>query len=392
MLRLNKLLYIKNSLVAFIAITICLGCNNPKTTHNVQPVITLPAYFYKRLEGTIDGKQTTMHLERAGNIASGRCYYDKQWLKLTPLKNDKNQYLTFALSNYLESDSEQADNTLKLSLAWHGNYFDGTLKNQFGFDGDDINLREKYPAGSYKFEVSNYSDSIAAIANISKSPKAKFSITYLKPVADDEHAKWLDEQLKTLGQAVDLKESREIIYKDLSKKYFAQCRDRLMDYTNKDGSIIPSIPNFFDIKTQYIVFNNNNYVNLELFSEQFNGGSGKHFGSLMYCYDVKNKQRMAMTDILNIDFDSMQKLLRETYVKMYHYAPRNSAEKMQFEQTSYQTDNFYFNQFGLAIMNNSGWIPGNFEGQVLLFIQFTDLKSYLKADFKRRMGLSNVVD
>ncbi|MGY3053409.1 uncharacterized protein YueI [Pedobacter sp. UYEF25] len=288
--------------------------------------------------------------------------------------------------SYFDNGANQSRKNPALSLAWKGSAFYGIWVNGDGSQMYPIKLEEKYPEGSFKFDIEYYSDSTYAISENPTARTAKFSIIYLKPKTDSEHGKWLDEQLRLLEGITEEKMSRKTQFEKLARAYFQNYRKSIKNFLDKASPAYLNFSNQFHHQTGYIAFNDRNYVNVEVFSENQIRGDVRN-SSMVYCFDVKNKKRLALTDVVDMDNEKLQNILKKIYKDQYNYEPRNSYEETAFNQSLFQTDNFYFNQYGLAVLSNPGGMPGNVKGQVLIFVPLKDVEEYSKPEFKTRIEI-----
>ncbi|WP_316736593.1 DUF3298 and DUF4163 domain-containing protein [Pedobacter aquatilis] len=381
--------------LGFFCLLITAACNNPKyendsatadSTKNIKTELT--ANFYKRLEGTIAGKPVVMHLQSVDNDYSGVYSYNGSWLNLSTdtligkdsvLLNENGFY-----DYYFDKDAKQS----RLNLKWTGNGFNGTWKNDKENKTYPIALTEKYPEGSYQFEAGIYQDSIKAMVNEEKSPVAQISFEYLKPKSKDESSVWLDKQLKQIFNRQMTQTDRHIGFKKIASAYFEDYKTQIKDQQKnaKDRGFLQWM-NYTNNSQQSIAYNDNDYVVIDFLADAYTGGAHGNYSSTMFCFDVKNKKQMVLSDVVKIDSNTLQKIVEQNLRKNYNIKPSEQLSSVLFDNFIKPNKNFYFNANGLAFMYNPYEVASYAQGQIVVFIPYSDLKAYLVPAFADRMKI-----
>ncbi|MGY3053408.1 hypothetical protein ACVWYG_001608 [Pedobacter sp. UYEF25] len=385
----------RNYIIGSIALLILFACNSPKSgkieaensTHIAKITTVLPSCFYKRLEGTIAGKPAIMHLQSINGNPSGGYYYDGPWLGLSNFTKTSKDSVCLNERNLYASYFEPNSKYPTITVGWNGNGFNGTWMSGDSTKKYPIKLEEKYPEGSYKFSAGTYSDSIAAIPNNPKSPMAQINFTYLKAEDGTDNTKWLDARLKKLSGIEDPNTGRQAGFENLSTDYFKNYASEIKQLgKNMDITEMHSL-NYYRTNNQSIAYNDRDYVVLESLSEEYTGGAHGNYGTLMTCFDVKNKKQLALSDVIKIDSNTLQKITEKNFRKLYNIKPNGDLKAVLFDNFIKPNTNFYFNQFGLAFMFNPYEVASYAQGQLVVFIPFTELTQYLNPEFKTRMEL-----
>jgi len=372
------------------------ACSNPKgdqsaeQTSDTNKVIdaSLPKTFYKRLEGTIAGKNVVVNLQKNNGDYDGNYYYDGPWLNLsTDTLIGKDSVVLFENSfydYYFDQDAKQNH----LALKWTGKGFKGIWENGNGTKKFPINLIEKYPAGSYQFTAAKYTDSIKAFADQTKSPSATISFEYLQATAKDDAGNWLNSQLKSISGIRPTNVDREVGFKKITEAYFSDYRKEIADM-KKSGTDrgFEAWMNYTNNTQQSIVFNQNGFVVIDFLADAYTGGAHGNYGSTMFCLDVSNTKQMVLNDVVKIDSNTLQKLLEKNLRKQYNIKAQDQISTVLFDNFLKPNKNFYFNSNGLAFMYNPYEVASYAQGQIVVFIPFTELKAYLNPVFAERMGI-----
>lgn len=361
--------------------------SNHANDHQVS-IQALPDHFYKRLEGTIAGKPVVMNLQALNGDIDGNYYYDGAWLNLSIDALIGKDSLVLAEYSYNASYFYPSAKEPKLALKWTGNGFKGTWKNGEGTKSAAILLSEKYPEGSYPFTTGSYQDSVKAYKDKSSSPTAQISFEYLKATSTDEAGKWLDQELKKIS-GLAAKDKREEGFKVIAADYFKDYQSQFAEQKkeSKDDAF-EGWMNYTDNSQQSILFNQNGFVVIDFLADAYTGGAHGNYNSSMYCLDVKNKKQMVLGDVVKIDSNSLQKLLERNLRQQYNIKPQDQISTVLFDNFLKPNKNFYFNSKGLAFMYNPYEVASYAQGQIVVFIPFTELKSYLTPAFIERMKIN----
>ncbi|QPH40673.1 RsiV family protein [Pedobacter endophyticus] len=378
----------------FLGLLLLSACNNSNKNKNGETADSANVHtelsdsFYKRLEGTIAGKPVVMHLQRVDGDYSGVYYYSGAWLRLstdTIVSKDSVVLLENGFyDSYVDKDAKQS----RIGLKWTGNGFTGNWKNDKDNKSFPVVLKENYPDGSYQFAAGRYQDSVKAEEKNQKSPVAEISVTYLQPKENNANASWLDSELKRIAGLDSVNGDRKAGFANISSAYFADYKSQIADQ-QKDGPDRGFMQwmNYTNNSAQSLAYNDNGYVVIDYFVDAYTGGAHGNYASTMYCLDVKNKRRMALRDVVEIDSNTLQRILEKNLRKNYHIKSGDPISTVLFDDFIKPNDNFYFNSFGLAFMYNPYEVASYAQGQIVVFIPYADLKGYLKRDFTKRMKI-----
>ncbi|RBQ08790.1 DUF3298 and DUF4163 domain-containing protein [Pedobacter miscanthi] len=382
-------------LICLFVITILSACNNPKSTNNsigttdstASAKTELGNTFYKRLEGTIAGKKVIMHLQKVNDDVSGSYYYDGSWLNLSTDTLIGKDSIILTEYSYYESYFTQDFKSPHLALKWNGNGFNGKWESGDKAKKFPIVLTEKYPEGSYQFKAGIYEDSVKAFTNQAKSPAAQISFEYLESKNTDEYSTWLNTQLKKildLGPQVALSTGFKNIATDYFKDYKIQVAEQQKNGRDDD---FQAWMNYTNNTQQSISYNDNGYVVIDFLADAYTGGAHGNYSSVMYCLDVKNKKQMVLSDIIKVDSNTLQGILERNLRKEYNIKAKDAISTVLFDDFIKPNNNFYFNNNGIAFMYNPYEVASYAQGQIVVFIPYADLKTYLVPAFAQRMGI-----
>jgi hypothetical protein len=376
-------------------IAITLSCNNPKngaktteTTDSITIVKTeLTESFYKRLEGTIAGKKVVMHLQKVDDDVSGSYYYDGSWLNLSTDTLIGKDSIVLTEYSFYESYFTQDFKSPHLALKWNGNGLNGTWESGDKTKKHPIVLTEKYPDGSYQFNAGIFKDSVKAFANQPKSPAAEISFEYLESKSKDEHGTWLNSELKKIS-GIKSQVDRSIGFKNIATAYFKDYKMQVTEQSkNSRGDDFQAWMNYTNNSQQSVSYNDNGYVVVDFLADAYTGGAHGNYSSIMYCLDVKNKKQMVLSDIIKIDSNTLQGILERNVRKEYNIKAKDALSTVLFDDFIKPNNNFYFNANGIAFMYNPYEVASYAQGQIVVFIPYSELKTYLVPTFAQRMGI-----
>ncbi|MEH3115651.1 DUF3298 and DUF4163 domain-containing protein [Pedobacter terrae] len=382
-------------LFLLFGLAIASACNNPKNANNNSETTdgktaaktALTKSFYKRLEGTIAGKKVVMHLQKVDDDeVSGTYYYDGSWLNLSTDTVIGKDSIILAEYNFYESYFNQNSKSPLLTLKWNGNGFDGIWESGDKTKKYPIALTEKYPEGSYPLSIGTYRDSVSAFADRAKSPTAEIGFQYLENKSNDEDGKWLDSELKKIFglEKVD----RLTGFKNITADYFSDYKTEVAEQ-QKDGrgSEFEAWMNYTNNSQQTVNYNDNGYVVVDFLTDAYTGGAHGNYNSSMFCLDVLNKKQLELNDIVKIDSNTLASILERNLRKEYNIKAKDALNTFLFDDFIKPNNNFYFNANGIAFMYNPYEVASYAQGQIVVFIPYSDVKNYLVPAFKQRMKI-----
>lgn len=384
------------NLFCLVGLSMLFACNHPNsesnTTENDKNTkvekAELAKYFYKRLEGEIAGKHVVMHLEKIDSTISGAYYYDGSWLNLrldTLIGKDSIVLFENTTTTYYSDDNAKQP---QLLLKWNGKGFNGNWHGGKDKKNYPINLEEKYPAGSYAFTLSTFADTSKAYPKKEKSPAATIGFQYLEATAKNKSTGYLNAELKKMMGLKANQTDWISGFKIQTAKYFADYHQDIKAFSSTNSRDTATFwANYTNNFKQKILFNDQDFVVFEYYIDSYSGGAHGNYNSEMYCYDVKNQRKLALTDLVKIDSNTLQNLLERNLRKQYNIKAGEGLNTVLFDSFLKPNKNFYFNTSGIAFLYNPYEVASYAQGQVVVFIPFNELKTYLVPSFAQRIKL-----
>lgn len=344
----------------------------------------LPNSFYKRFQGIIGERNVVLNLSRIGNNFTGTYDYNGTQVNLitdTIINQDSIILTESGLGDRYSDDTPAGP---KLQLKWTGTFLSG-LRVQ-GKDKSSIRLEETYPEGSYTFNIASYQDSIKALPKLKDSPQAVINYEYLMPAGKNPEVLWLDKQLKKIMEIPNAPSWDAGIKAD-AKSYLSGYRTEITSMKDEEDRL-GATANYSRSQYLYMQYNGGGFAIVKHLFDSYSGGAHNNYATTLYCFDVKNQKHLALTDVVNIDSVSLQKLVEKNFRIQYKVKPGEALTTQLFDDHLAANKNFFFDTNGIAFLYNPYEVASFAQGQIVVSVPYKDLKKYLNAAFVKRMELS----
>ena len=343
------------------------------------------AYFYKRYEGTIAGQAVVMYLEKDDTNFNGYYYYSKIGKPITLAGTAGSNKDSLVLQEYQPGNSYTDAEVPELRCAFSGQELAGEwVSKQKKYP---IILKEKYPEGSYSFEMKKFRDT-AMLINDPKAPFATSSCKIPFATGEGEDVKWLNDQIKkSLGSGTS-RGTTEAIVQELADSFFASYRrdntEEINDLKNSEEGY-PYRLNYDETMNYIVRYNENALVTIEGTVYSYTGGAHGNYGSLYKNYDVTNRKELQLRDIISADSATLQKIVEQQFRIDYKLPSPKPLTEILFDPHLATTDNFYLSEKGLGFVYNPYEVAAYVVGQVEVFVPYTVLSGYLTPEFRKRI-------
>jgi hypothetical protein len=345
-------------------------------------------YFFKTMEGTIAGKPVVMHIVKAADRIDANYYYVEQGQTIFLTRNWEK---TSGDSVYLiEITNITSGKSPSLAMAISADGIKGTWTSGDATTSYPIDLKESAIQPSIKVVAIGAVDSAQYLKFKKDTPTLKTAVSVI--AAADENQAWLNEKVKGFLGAGSKGDNPGLPMQQVVNNKVKQAVD---GYGAEVDSSIVGIaddgPHYF-LNREYeaignVLFNQNGYLVLSMYSYAYTGGAHGNYGTSMYCFDVTARKQLSLGDLLSIDSITMQQLLEQHYRKQYAVPASTPLNTRLFVKKLEPNNNFYFSPKGLGFSYAPYEIASYADGEIKVWIPFAELKPYLNADFVKRMQL-----
>lgn len=368
----------KYILIVFVAALFVSACKEKLKSTEPQSQ-ALEDNYYKRLEGTIGGDAIVMNLNKQGEYIQGsyRMQGAEYNLMLDTLIND-----SLILVSYKMSDPKwDLMNSERLHLKWTGTGFTGKWISKNDQESLPVTLKHSYPAGTVDLETFVFVDSIKAYKDVKNSPHATLKLYF--PVSKDA---WLESELKkamdSLGTGT---------WEDIAGRQFAEYKAYYEDQLKVLGKIdneMAAFLNYYSGNNAVVKYNDKGYLVVDQFRDSYTGGAHGYYFSTFHLFDIQNQKKLALKDIIRADNKTLTTLL-EKQIRIDKNIPEKDPIKNHlFVNSLHPSENYYFNDLGLAFAYHPYEIASYAEGQIVVLLPYSVIKQYLTPEFAKRMKLN----
>lgn len=349
---------------------------------------SLPSDFYKRLEGTIAGQPVVMHLQCYKGALQGSYYYIKQGKPIS-LKgtSDSLHPDNFQLKEF--SNENETDSYPMLDCVYESGKIKGSWRSADGKENYLIDLKETYPQGSLRFSGLGLQQEIQAIPGNDNSPVATVNKGLIIPENDKAQNEWLTDEIIKMVSGDTIPAGHDIIEAaKRSNAAFVKSYEQDLKDAKKDGFDISERFGYDDLLQLSVLYNDNDFLIIDNSFYSYTGGAHGFGGNSYYCFDVQNKKKLGIYDILSADSSRLQPIVEAAFRKDRNLMPTDSLNQILFENHLATTDNFFFTPTGIGFNYLPYEVASYADGSILVFVPFTDLRNYIQPWFAKRMNLN----
>lgn len=343
-------------------------------------------YFFKTMEGTIAGKPVVMHIVKAADRIDANYYYTEQGQTIFLSRNWEK---TSGDSIYLiEITNITSGKSPSLALAISGDGIKGSWTSGDETSSYPVDLKESTIQPSVNLVAIGAVDSAQYLKFKKDTPTLKTSVSVIAAAGNQA---WLNERVKSLLSG----NKKEAPDQTMQQAVNNQVKQAVDGYAAEVDSSIVGIsndgPHYF-LNREYetmgnVILNQNGYLVLSMYNYAYTGGAHGNYGTSMYCFDANAQKQLSLQDLLSIDSTTMQQLLEQNYRKQYAVPVTTPISTRLFVKKLEPNDNFYFSPKGLGFSYSPYEIASYADGEIKVWIPFTELKPYLNVDFAKRMHL-----
>ncbi|WP_346236584.1 DUF3298 and DUF4163 domain-containing protein [Niabella insulamsoli] len=346
-------------------------------------------YFYKSLEGTIAGKPVVLNLVKTGNRLDANYYYTEKGQPIFLMKNwektAKDSFYFIEITNPSNGQSAQ------LSMAIVTNGLRGTWTSADGAASYPIDLKTTSADAPLELIAMSKIDTAYYTRFKSDTPTLKAAVTVVAASGHDDHAEWLNDRVKS----IIANGNKKLKNLSLSQTVDALVSDAVNGYEAEVDSSIVGVdddgPHYF-LNREYetlsnVIFNQHGLLTLSVFNYAYTGGAHGNHATSMHCFDLTNRKELKLSDITSADSVVLGRLLEQQYRKQYEVPAGTPLSQRLFVDKLAPNNNFYLSPTGIGFCYAPYEIASYADGQINIWIPFSDLKGYLNPEFAKRMHL-----
>lgn len=373
------------------------GCNDAptETPHNTAATVDIkdestPGDFYKRMSGTVAGKNVTVQLHKFGTLVQGYFQYNDgdRPVKLVNWQ-DTVADNTFHLTE-VENDGDAQDIT---GASWDIVVSkDGATGKWISADGkmtNDISLKDDYPAGSIRLEAFHYADT-AQMFVTQQFPRATVVYGGVYPSMKDntEPGAFLRSAIAN-HMTLEGGNGMMIGFKTRAWRYFGNYRLDLKNLVDSNASeeVRKGIAYQYNSSFYHsVILNDNNWLVLEDAVSEYTGGAHGTYSATYQNLDLSTSTSWQLDEI--VKDTSMLKPLLETAAREYFkITPSEKLDSRLLVPGMPVTTNVYLTRSGLMFVYQPYEIASYADGLIQLFLPYSRLMPVLTPKFIARQQL-----
>lgn len=214
---------------------------------------------------------------------------------------------------------------------------------------------------------------------------AVITFQYMMATGKSAQERWLDNQLKKITGFKNPDVTWTIGIQKMANDYL-QGYKADMAKIPKDEAFSATL-NYSSGQDLTVEYNENGYVVINQLSNDYSGGAHGNYGSSIYNFDVQNQKLLKLNDIVTIDSLPLQKIIEQNFRKQYEIPAGASLSSQLFDDHLAASSNFILSSNGLSFLYNPYEVASYAQGQIIVYIPYTDLRKYLNPEFVKRMQI-----
>ncbi len=235
------------------------------------------------------------------------------------------------------------------------------------------------------FETIVIKKEIAAFDDLKKSPNKIYTFEIAIPKVSDAENQWLTNEIKLILN-IPQDQTIESGIENFIAKDGIEYKEIAKEITKGDYEFVEMLNNEKNVFLKSS-FNTNGYLTLNYALSAYEGGAHGSYTFLLYNYDVIQKRKLKLSDVIDADTATLQVLLEKELRKEFNLDPNESLASILFEDEIKPNDNFFLSNDGIGFVFNTYEIAPYATGTISLLIPFSALNTQLVKDFAERMGL-----
>ncbi|MBL7682453.1 MAG: DUF3298 domain-containing protein [Flavipsychrobacter sp.] len=343
--------------------------------------------YYKHYSGTIAGQPVVLHMSSNNGALSGSYYYVKQG-KLIGIYLAKDTTIAngYTVSEQAASREDERDASWKIQLK--DNAITGKWISADGKQTYDIDLKEEYPAGSYRLAIWSKEDSVR-YRDDKPEPVATIYYKLLRAGSGmkNEDAQMLE---KLIMHELGADSMNAITVEDCVSKQienYAKWYKGILD-GEPDSMLGESWNNYYSGVAMDVIINDNDWLVMELSGSEYTGGAHGNYGVSYMNVDMQQKRVWGIEDVMIVDSNKLNLLLEQEARRYFAMTAAEKIEERLLTDKILPNGNICITPRGINFVYNPYEIASYADGIIRLFIPFGQIKDLLKPEFMKRMGMN----
>lgn len=375
-----------------LALTIFAACGDSgseqsKDTATSSPTSLQPNLYYKRFSGIVAGQPVVLHLSLDNGALSAGYYYLKQGKPIgLYLMTD-----TTVEDGYIVSEppaDRQDDRQPIWKIIVKGGTITGKWISAGGKQTYDIDLKEEYPAGSYRLAIWSKEDSVR-YRDDKPEPVATIYYKLLRAGSGmkNEDAQMLE---KLIMHELGADSMNAITVEDCVNKQienYAKWYKGILD-GEPDSMLGESWNNYYSGVAMDVIINDNDWLVMELSGSEYTGGAHGNYGVSYMNVDMQQKRVWKIEDVMTVDSNKLNLLLEQEARRYFAMTAAEKIEERLLTDKVLPNGNICITPTGINFVYNPYEIASYADGIIRLFIPFGQIKGLLKPEFMKRMGMN----
>jgi hypothetical protein len=351
-----------------------------------QDTVNIPDYFYKRLEGKINGNlNIQMNLTRMDSVLDGNYFYES---KGEPIYFQYYSHIKEGEKVHIEEEGgyDEEYNTIITGI------FDGSFVSQNEIKGTwlkpdsseyfNFYLEENYPVGSAKFNLKNIN------RNYGESDFSDYavSIDLTYPVMTGYPDEEVQQKINTYIMDFYLNGSMEgdSIFSDIDDRADSFIEDYKQEVEEDSGLYNDYKPVYENNEFTSISFNSDNILSLEIIEYIFTGGAHGNSSFALSSFNLETGEQIKLDDIFSGDYKSELDGVGEKIFREHYQADSTQSLYDQgffgFENGFTLNDNFDLYKNGIKFQFNPYEAGAYVLGAPEVFIPYSEIRNIIRND------------
>jgi hypothetical protein len=337
--------------------------------------------FYRKYTGVLAGQNITAHLTMKSGKLGGTYYYDRIGIPITLWPG------AYDAASKRHELQEQAAGDPQI---WRVAVLPGSLQGTWtsGSQAFDLNLAE---APGAKLVPWVRMDSLPARENLSE-PKGIVGVELLLPASgslplEQEIIREFSSPGFVSGEREDGPASKDIneFWERSRERFFRFYRETTAEV--KDADLSSGTYNFTHGRSSEVYFDRDDFLVLGISNYEYTGGAHGNGGTNYLNYDLRSSKLWKLGDMMKIDSAKIIALLDTAARAQYNIPAGVPLKPNIFNNELYLPHNYFVTHKGITFSYWPYDIATYAQGEIQLFIPWSELRELLRPEFVQRLGI-----